>query len=359
MQYSLDQYTLIPKALSSINSRSEINVYNEHGKLPIFVSPMTCILDKNNFDKFLASAFMPIYPIWAGDLVQKRLELSATRNCWVSLSLREFYYTFCVYNEDYVGPDSDDKHYRILIDCADGHLAKIYELVRDVKSKYSNLEIMVGNIANPETYLECCKAGVDYVRVGIGGGSGCTTSVQTGFHAGMGWLLTEIQRLKKELCYSEDVSATINPTFEEICKERGWNVTKVIADGGINTFSKAVKALALGADYVMMGKIFAQCQEACGMIMIGDGEKHPEFFRKYYGQASEQGQIDRFGKAKSNPEGTELFVPVEWSLESLKDKFDGVFKSALSYGGSHNFDEFIGKVRYDLISDSEFKAYDK
>lgn len=335
MQYSLDEYTLIPKRTSKISSRRDVQVLDDNGKLPVFVAPMTCILDRNNFSAFNKSPFIPIYPVWVGENLASRQVLPG----WVAVTLKEF-------EEQFVSDEGwlrDRKPHKILIDCANGHMEKIYDLVRKAKAHPDNvgLEVMIGNIANPETYKDCCMAGIDYVRVGIGGGSGCTTSVQTGFHAGMGWLLTEIEYYRRDIRNNWKL-------------QEPMTITKVVADGGINTISKAVKALALGADYVMMGKIFAQCEEACALKI---SEEQP--FRQYYGQASEQGQIDRFGEVRNNPEGLETLVHIEHTLDSLATKFKDVLASACSYAGASNLKEFIGQVRWDVISKSEFNSFNK
>ena len=129
--------------------------------------------------------------------------------------------------------------------------------------------------------------------------------------------------------------------------------TKVVADGGITTISRAIKALALGADYVMMGRVFAECKEACGVTI------DERYKRMYYGQSSKEGQMDRFGKIKANPEGTAIWVDVTTNLDTFTTKFAAALRSAMSYCGAHNLEEFIGKVKYEYMSPVEFQAYNK
>lgn len=338
MQYSLNQYTLIPKSVSDITSRKSLNVFDHEGKMPVFVAPMTCILSKENFEKFNSSPFIPIYPVRYQENLQFRLNFAKEHsNCWIAVTLREFRDRFCSVEK---GKDS----YRILIDCADGHLKELYKNVKKAKRNYPNLEVMIGNIANPKAFLKCCRAGVDYVRVGIGGGNGCTTSVLTGFHASLPWLLIEISKLKKKIKRRNKFLKIFTKQGEEFC-------TKVVADGGIDTTAKALKCLALGADYVMMGKMFARCSESCGAGSDGTVE--------YYGQASTKGQLDRFGEVRSVPEGVVRTFSLKYSLDSLGNFLEGVFQSALSYGGAKNFEEFIGNVEYDIMSNSEFNMFNK
>lgn len=359
MMYSLDEVGLIPAKISKIKHREDVNPYIKSpfggNKLPVFVAPMTCLVDANNICTFSQSAFEPILPVVSADL---ELRTQLPNGCdwvgWTAMTFDEFkhYFNFCNANEN-------RKHY-VLIDVANGHMEDLFKAVKDAKQEYGkNLTIMLGNIANPRTYIECCKAGVDYVRIGIGGGSGCTTSVQTGIHASIPWLLTEIKKYKQLMSIYEKsteeerkILGEINRTFEGINSFR----TKVIADGGINTIAKAIKCLALGADYVMMGKAFAHCEEVNHMRINSPATG---IRNQYYGQSSKQGQLDRFGKVKSNPEGTSVMVSVDTTLKEFTDKFEAALRSAMSYCGAATLDEFIGKVQYEYMSASEFGAYIK
>lgn len=362
MMYSLDEIGLIPAKVSTIKHRADVNPFVQSpfgGKvLPIFVAPMTCILDNSNVCTFARHGVEPIMPVTTDRQFPRHLATGATWFGWTAVTLDEFKHYFCACNAQ------EGNTYHILIDVANGHMEELFNAVEDAKQEYGdNLVVMVGNIANPETYIECCKARVDYVRVGIGGGAGCTTSVQTGIHASMPWLLTEITRLKHLMSMYEESD---NAHKKLLGKNMGWAFdkigsfrTKVIADGGINTIAKAIKCLALGADYVMMGKCFAECEESVGKTShaLFDGSIVP--CRLYYGQSSEQGQIDRFGKVKSNPEGTIRHVPVTTNLSEFCGKFEAALRSAMSYCGARTLQDFIGKVRYETMSQSEFSAFIK
>jgi hypothetical protein len=222
---------------------------------------------------------------------------------------------------------------------------------------------MVGNIANPKMYFECCEANIDYVRVGIGGGSVCSTSVQCGVHASHVWMIEQIKK-QKEL-YPKNYP------------------TKLIADGGINTFDRAIKCLALGYDYVMMGKLFAQSDVACGeirtTILTNAGEeiymnfnmfaikgsqikgrfKEAYIERKYYGMASEQGQIDISGGANKNPEGIETWVKVKYPIEEIRAKFEAALRSTMSYVNADTLYVLPKTAEYAPMSITEFKSYYK
>ena len=320
--YSLDEVSLLPSWKPTlINSRSIVNPFDENGKLPVFVSPMPCIIDNTNFEIFSQSKVIPILP-------RSISSCKVDENAWIACSLNDF-----IKMSEY---DLNGK--KILIDIANGHMKSIYDIVAKAKDKWPNCTIMIGNIAHPLIYLDCCKAGVDYVRVGIGGGNGCSTSSQTGIHASLPWLLTKIKEIKG------------TQEFEKI-----GHTTKIIADGGIDRVAKAMKCIGLGADYVMMGKTFAQCEEACSRIVTLDGIRYHE----YYGMASERGQLDLYGKIIKNPEGIVTTVPITTDLTTYCNLFESVLRSAMSYAGALNLDEFKTQTRYEIQSLNEFKSYDK
>lgn len=360
---SLDEIGLLPTGKpSDIDTRTKINPFIKDysntefdcdTRLPIFVSPMTSVVSKDNAKYFEEKGFTPIIP--RNYDFDERIEMCQTR--WVAFSLQEF---IKIYDRDIA---KDKERMYILVDIANGHIDKLYMHVRLLKMKYPNVKLMVGNIAHPKMYIDCCDAGVDYVRIGIGGGSVCSTSVQCGVHASHVYMIEEINKLKK----------TIKRPF-----------TKVIADGGINTLDRAIKCLALGFDYVMIGKLFAQSVEACGEvrthIKTHNGEdvyvnydilnaykdsrisgdfKEVTLERKYYGMASEQGQVDISGGACKNPEGIETWVKIEYRLEEFKKKFEAALRSTMSYVDAHNLKELQTKTEYAPMSISEFKSYYK
>ena len=328
MMYSLDEVSIIPSTFTSVKSRKDI-ITTYTSKLPIFVAPMTCLVDFINFSNFEDSKVIPILPVYDinnKELFKQRLTF-IQQSKWVALTLNEFEDTFCrnKWNLD------KENLFNICIDTANGHLHDIYVATKYAKKSFPNLAIMVGNIANPKTYDEICKNysdSVQFIRVGIGGGSGCTTSVQTGVHTSLSYLITEINKIKK--------SYTNKPL--------------VIADGGVNTIDRAIKCLALGADYVMMGSMFANCKE------VGN---YNEVKNEYYGQSSIRGQLDRFGEIRSNPEGLEKIVEINTTLNEVCSKFDAALRSAMSYCNAKTLEEFIGKPKIEYQTLKEFENYMK
>lgn len=332
MQYSLNEITLLPSYIpTDINSRSQVNPFTEDGNLPVFVAPMTSVLDENNYQKFIDNKVIPILP-------RNCIDTRDQKDIWHSYSLQEF--------EAIINSPRDYNDYHILIDIANGHIQKLYDLVKTAKSKWPGIIIMIGNIAHPALYQYCCQARVDYVRVGIGGGSVCSTSIQTSIHASHQWMIEGIKKIQNKLM-SGYQSSFMQEDFPYL--------TKVIADGGINRLDKAIKCLAIGYDYVMMGKCFAECEEACGEVAVLPEGK----MRCYYGMASLKGQEMISGSATKNPEGIETWIPVTNTLPKFTAQFEAALRSTMSYVGAHNLDELRNNTQYDIQSIEEFKSYYK
>ena len=325
---SLDEITLIPASKSYIKSRSHCNPYIEDtDKLPIFIAPMTCLINNENYNNIRESKFIPILPV------------SYKYNDGSEVFTKDFYEWQAISINSLKNIDEDTlpkNPSNILIDCANGNMDIIFETVVRIKSKLKdNISIMIGNIANPETYEQCILSGVDYVRVGIGGGGGCLTSVNTGIHCSLPWIIRECINVRKRYTNRKH--------------------PKIVADGGINSIDKIIKCLALGADYVMIGEMFARCYEACSPINQSKGF----IYREYYGQASTQGQIDRFGITKSYPEGTVKEVIVENSMNNLITAIEASLKSAMSYCNCSSLKDFINNRYVRIQSIDEYRAYYK
>lgn len=341
---SLDELTIVPAVMSNISSRSQCNVYDDNNKLPIFVSPMTSIINKDNFKVFDDAGVYPIYPRGVGG-----------EGGWKAISLRDAIKGINLFK-------AGDK---ILIDVANGHMSVLFDVVKKIKENEPGVTIMTGNIANPFTYFECCKAGVDYVRVGIGGGSPCTTSVLTGVHYSHAAMLQTIKEIRSSdpmEVYAKYGIKEYNPfnfrSFKDwVNSNPKYKDTKVIADGGINTIDRAIKCLALGADYVMIGKLFAQCVEACGETKVDIDDCCT--YRKYYGMASPQGQLDLNGEITKAAEGIESWILVDTNLKEFLYTFQSALQSAMSYTGCTNLRQFKNRVTIVEQSISEFKSYYK
>jgi hypothetical protein len=162
-KFDFDDLLIVPKSSSSISSRKEVNVFDENGMLPLFTAPMDTVVGFSNLEIFKNNKIYPIIPRTAtgGEWI------APNQNFWSAIGLKEF--------ENFINSNKEIKEpIYILTDIANGHMKKLVNLVERSKSIYGNrLHLMVGNIANPETYKLLSEAGADYVRVGVGNGGGC------------------------------------------------------------------------------------------------------------------------------------------------------------------------------------------
>lgn len=344
MLYSLDEICLIPTSLSGVESRDDVNVLTNKDRFPLFAAPMSCIVDENNYTEFEDGGITTIIPRTVNFGV--RLDL-IKRGQWVALGFNEAKHLLG-------GIPRGVDRIRICIDQANGHMTKLLNLCKELKEKYGErIRIMTGNIANPYTYREYARVGVDYVRVGIGGGAGCTTSVQTGIHYPMGSLITKCKEEKDFVTKSIELGAQYR------------SVPKIVADGGFKRIDQIVKALALGADYVMLGEILAKTEEACGQVLPSTGQG--ERYREYFGMSTERAQRQIYESTyirdihfiPKHSEGVVKSIPIEYFLEEWTVDFEHALRSCMSYAGAHNLNEFRGHVKWDTMTDASFKSYIK
>jgi hypothetical protein len=181
---SLSDVSIVPEVISNINSRTECIPY-VNGMLPLFTAPMSCVVSLDNINIFKKNLITPIVP--RNINFDKRIENLIAGN-WVAFSLDEFEETFSksttfkdirdnsitrFVSSNGLVLDANNTYYA-LIDIANGHMNRLKEAIEKAKFNYEkHIVIMAGNIANPKTYVELSNAGADYIRVGIGGGSGC------------------------------------------------------------------------------------------------------------------------------------------------------------------------------------------
>jgi len=208
----------------------------------------------------------------------------------------------------------------IVIDTAHGHTKGVIDALKLVKSKFPEIDVVVGNIATAEAALDLAKAGADAVKVGIGPGSICTTRVI----AGIG-----VPQLSAIYYVAQALKGTGIP---------------LIADGGIRYSGDIVKALAGGASSIMAGSLFAGVEESPGETIIFEGRK----FKSYRGMGSidamQQGSKDRYFQdmeddiQKLVPEGIVGRVPYKGTLTEVIHQMVGGLKAGMGYTGSKNIE---------------------
>jgi hypothetical protein len=170
IKFDFDDLLIVPASSSNIESRKSVNVYDENKMLPLFTAPMDTVIGLDNFDMFKLNRIYPILPrtikIHPSNLVTAFNE----HINWFSIGLKDFE---DLVNHPYIKQETIQDRY-ILVDIANGHMKKLLDLVKKSKDMFGDkLHLMVGNVANPETYKLLSEAGADYVRVGVGNGGGC------------------------------------------------------------------------------------------------------------------------------------------------------------------------------------------
>lgn len=333
MKIDFNDLTLVPEIISEINSRSECNVYRD-GKLPIMTAPMFDVINDNNVNLFSSIGMITIAP----------------RNSWGwlnNLQKSNNQFDFQAFGlEEEIPQSFKTSKQGILIDIANGHMRKLLERIKFIKNEFPECPLMVGNIANPKTFIKLSLAGADYVRCGIGGGTACTTSANVGVHYPMASLIQETYELKKL---------------------HGLN-TKIVADGGMKNYSDIIKALALGADYVMLGSIISKSYESSAEKFIyKDGNYTPyngtyndslEIYSKYSGMSTKLSQKKMGNNTLKTGEGVTRYLKVEYSIYGWVENFTDYLRSALSYTNSLNLETFKESEKV-MISQNAFKRFDK
>ena len=205
----------------------------------------------------------------------------------------------------------------LCVDIAHGHHILMERAIKTLKDTFDdNTHIMAGNVATLEGVNDLARWGANSIRCNIGGGSICSTRIQTGH--GLPGLHTILECAKTEY----DVS--------------------IIAVGGIKNSGDIVKAIAAGADFVMLGSMLAGTEEAPGFIVV---DKNGNEYKIYRGMASKEAQINWRGEYSSN-EGISTKIPCKGPIkEILKDLKNGI-ASGFSYSGSRTIQEFHGKAKF-------------
>lgn len=385
--YSYNDLTIIPSnKFSSINSRKECNYFYDDGMLPLFTAPMSCVVNENNFALWEYYKINTILPRTVK--YDTRLKF-LNKEKWVAFSLNEFKKLFCNY-EIIKETVLLNKKFKVCIDIANGHMRQIYDAIAEAKKLAENegytLTIMTGNVANPAFYhdLISYRVPVDYIRLSIGSGNGCLTSSNTGVHYPIASLIDACKMHKKNAIYDE------------------MHYPKIVADGGIRNYKDINIALALGADYVMVGSLFASILESSALTYVRNSlDSHNAKFseiesmiqaldikncddyivqyddilrksikyygdsleKKFYGMSTKEAQIE-INQALENPiedfvpktsEGVAKMLTCKYTLRQWTENFIDYLRSAMSYTNARTLEDF--KRNTDLIVNST-KAVD-
>ena len=353
MKFDFDDILIQPAPISGIESRKQVNVFYEDGYLPLFTAPMDTVIGEENVDHFTRHSIRVVRPRRDNSF---GVNLESDFNNFVSLGRDEFKTIFLD-----GGRNLTCEHYYVLIDIANGHMQSLLDMTRMAKDLYGDsMTLMVGNVAHPKTYQLFSEAGADLVRIGIGNGGGCLTTVQTGIGYPMASLIHE--------CYQ--VSCTLNTP------------AKIVADGGFKSYSDIIKGLALGADYIMLGSILNKALESSGETYLANSKKEgwtepgekinqyaaeteqlfqygTKMFKKFRGMSTKEAQKAMGKIVLKTSEGVTRMQPVEYTVSGWVDNFKSYLSSAMSYTNSTNLNEFIGNVEWNLITLNSLNRFKK
>lgn len=229
----------------------------------------------------------------------------------------------------------------VCFDIAHGHDSRLLKTITALKNKHPELEVIAGNVCTADGYRDLVNAGATAVKVGIGPGAACTTRMVTGFGVPQFTAIRDVADAKRRLH------------------------VPIIADGGIRSSSDIVKAIAAGADSVMLGKLFALTNESAapkreitkfnGTVDTGFRDIYTGVTEaKYRGQASADFQEDYFGATKDGtvPEGEAFWAPVSGPAIDLIQKLLAGLRSGMTYGGARTIEELQRKAEFIQVTNS-------
>lgn len=348
----LENISLIPADTPNNGNSDKVNfnVVNHEDNsvtLPIFTSPMATVVNGSNYQAFFNKGIRPI--LAKTEDLGYRLE--GCQYIFAAFTLREVQECFLANKR------LSDKLFRICIENGNGHDAEILNVAIALRRMYGNqVCIMTGNIGNPKIYIDYCKAGIDYARVGLGSGSLVNNDFY-GFYYPMASLLIDILGVKNTAC-------------------TGLKHTKIIADGGITTPVDIIKAMALGADYVMMGRGLAKLAEAAGPVIskqkdgtqvdlsqgavagMGKAElREKHVMRLYSAQALYDPQerpntYDIIHNIRRSSEVKDEWINVTTNLQSwFLDLYD-VFQNAFLLGRALTWNEYKTNIKFVRVQPS-------
>lgn len=348
-KFDFDDILIVPNVKTHIKSRYKDIILPD--KLPLITAPMDTVVNLNNMDNFINAGINVALPrtVKYSDFEFYQVLNKKTDDCGVFISVG-FEDLDISYNTNF---KEYHKNAKILIDVANGHMMKIIDYSRELKRLRPDIKIMVGNIGNPKTYELYAEYNcVDYIRVGIGNGNACLTTKQSGVGFPMASLISEIYTIKVNLANSKN------------------NLPAIVADGGMKDYSDVIKAIALGADYVMIGSIFNKSFESAAdnyLYGVKINNIIAEFLfdkgfpiKKYFRGMSTKEAQTAMGKSQlKTSEGVTRFRKVEYHLDSWVENFKHYLRTDMSYSNAKSLEEFIGKVNICQITNKSYERFNK
>ena len=304
---SYDTVTLYPR-YSNLHSRDDgdptADLCGWKFKLPVVPANMKDVISVNNAEWLSRNGYFYIYHRF-GEGEESTLDFVRTANHlkWPLISI-----SIGAHDHVFLEKISDEKQRVdfITIDVAHAHHENVREIIRSVRRDFPNNKLIVGNVATADGADYLCRFGVDAIKVGIGGGSICTTRYMTGFHI---------------------------PTLQSVAFAKtamwqgGWNNIPIIADGGAKHYGDIAKALRFGATMVMSGGWFASCIDSPAQIV--DGKK------VYRGSTSYELKRNR-----RHVEGRQLELDGGTTYEQRLLEIKDAIQSSISYAGGKDLSAF-------------------
>ena len=355
---SMDKYfdfkdvLILPKK-SKINSRKDVNlertIFFQNGVkwtgIPIVADNMTTI---GTLDVYkVLSTYKIITALHKFHKLQDLLDYNNENST-------------CVLNPDYfmistgIG-DEDYKNLKVIldnfeckficVDIANGYISKFSDFCKVLRNEYPEKIILAGNVCTSEGIQLLYDLEIDIFKVGIGGGSACTTRIQTGI--GMPQLSC-ILECAQECKESNNISFNIYYNYDHHKLKRSF----ILSDGGISCPGDLAKAFGAGADFVMIGGAFAGHDENPGQIIIDEktGTKH-KFF---YGMSSSYAMKNNYAANNNtdyrSSEGRELKVPYKGPLKNTIENYLGGLRSACTYTNSANLEELALNTKFICVN---------
>jgi IMP dehydrogenase len=339
--YTYDDVALVPQ-FNNILSRTEPDLTSWLTKnttigMPLIPANMDTVISAELAKVMIANGGLPIFHRFCPLEEQIKFVQSYPDKCYVSLGVN---------NVENLKPLFEAGAKGVCIDIAHGHSLVVMNLIREIKSTFPDKEVIAGNICTPMAYNDLVNAGADCCKVGIGGGSACSTRIVTGFGI---------------------------PQFSAIynISEYAYKLkVPIIADGGIRNSRDIVLSLAAGASSVMIGNLFAKTRESAAKkynIFNKDYVKREEVAMGFYpkehikvhfrGQASADFQTEFYGqvKPKTVPEGIDFMSDCSGSAQELIDELLGGVRSGLTYGSARNIKELQRKAEFVEVTNNYSK----
>ena len=341
-QFDFDDVLIVPKVKTHVSSRYKNIVLGR--SLPLFTAPMDTVVDLKNMFDFMENGIGVTLPRTVKydeyHLVPKGVFVSMgfeDLNHHLKTSLRNL-----------------PTELSVVIDVANGHMQKVFDYCREIKRLRPDITLMVGNIGNPKSYEWYANGScVDYIRVGIGNGGGCLTTKQSGVGYPMASLIHETFQVKNKMI-----------------SEGFLKLPAIVADGGMKDYSDIIKALSLGADYVMIGSVFNKALESCAKNYLYGVKINKKLARrlfdkgypikKHFRGMSTKGAQKAMGKTTfKTSEGVTRYRKVEYRLSGWVENFEHYLRNAMSYSYARDMSEFVGKVEFCQITTRAYDRFNK